>query len=257
MDTIILAYPDKVSNGAKLWHVCEHFGIQITNNPQTVFDYAIYWCNKTNSMPDWIISQIAQKMNVININCVNVLKSRVDKIWEKSCGYSITINPEKYQYEYVRKSQLQYRSHTGEVHDGIICDSPQKPDKKFVYQRLIDTSVDGGRFRTLRLPIFKKNIPCIIVKDSKDRFKEAHSVVEVEYDIFNYIDGVELYNIRKFCRKIGLDYGELDILRDNETERIYVVDVNNIAGDGIFGKLYEGVDELKTTLAETFKKEFL
>ena len=31
-----------------------------------------------------------------------------------------------------------------------------------------------------------------------------------------------------FCRTIGLDMGEIDVLRDNATGRIYIVDVNSM-----------------------------
>lgn len=30
----------------------------------------------------------------------------------------------------------------------------------------------------------------------------------------------------EFCARIGLDYGELDVLRDNDSGTIYVVDAN-------------------------------
>lgn len=31
----------------------------------------------------------------------------------------------------------------------------------------------------------------------------------------------------RLCRALGLDYGELDVLRDVEDGKLYVVDVNN------------------------------
>ncbi len=36
----------------------------------------------------------------------------------------------------------------------------------------------------------------------------------------------ELLNIYHFCEKIGMDYGELDVLRDRDDGRIYIVDAN-------------------------------
>jgi len=256
----ILVYPHKITNGAKLWHVCKELNIKIINNPKDDFDYAIYWNNQTISSPDKIIKNIAQKMRVINIGCFNVLKSNVDKIWQQVSGYNIKINPAKFNYKYVRKSQLQYRSHTGEKHDGIIFDFKQKRDPKYVYQRLIDTSLGSKKFRryrTLRLPIFNDNIPCLIIKESIDRFKEVKTRISI-CDPLDYFSFNELLLIRKFRKKFGVDYGELDILRDKNTNRIYVIDVNNLAGDGMFGKLpFEEITKLKILFAQTFKKEFL
>ena len=257
-DMKLLAYPYVVTKGAKLWHACNKLGVEITNDPNSDFKYAIYWNIKSNSTPDQVISEISHRMKVINIKCGNVLKYRVDEIWNEISGYTIKINPAKFKYKYVRKSQLQYCSHTGEKHDGVICNFNQKRDPRYVYQRLIDTSLPDGRYRTLRLPIFGDSIPCVIVKDSKDRFKESHSVVDICYDIFGWFSVEERKWIKKFRKGIGLDYGELDILRDKNTEKIYVIDVNNCAGDGIFGKLpiKESAD-LETLFAQTFKKEFL
>ena len=39
----------------------------------------------------------------------------------------------------------------------------------------------------------------------------------------------ELASIISYCRKIGLEYGELDILRCDITKQIYIIDVNNTA----------------------------
>ena len=32
---------------------------------------------------------------------------------------------------------------------------------------------------------------------------------------------------RRFCIHIGLDYGELDVIRDRKSGRIYIIDANN------------------------------
>ena len=37
----------------------------------------------------------------------------------------------------------------------------------------------------------------------------------------------ELKKVCQFCERMGLDYGEVDILRDNTDGRIYIVDANN------------------------------
>ena len=37
----------------------------------------------------------------------------------------------------------------------------------------------------------------------------------------------ELNKIHRFCAKIGMDYGEVDVLRDRDDGRIYIVDANN------------------------------
>ena len=39
----------------------------------------------------------------------------------------------------------------------------------------------------------------------------------------------EINLIKKFCKNFKLDFGELDILRDRHTKKIYIVDVNKTA----------------------------
>ena len=37
----------------------------------------------------------------------------------------------------------------------------------------------------------------------------------------------EINKIKEFCGRMGLDYGEVDVLLDSGERRIYIVDVNN------------------------------
>ena len=43
----------------------------------------------------------------------------------------------------------------------------------------------------------------------------------------NVLSGSEVALCQAFCREIGLEFGELDVLRDKESGRIYIVDANN------------------------------
>ena len=45
--------------------------------------------------------------------------------------------------------------------------------------------------------------------------------------------------ILDFCKGMGIEFADLDILRDNGTGKLYIVDVNNIAANTIFSKLGE------------------
>jgi glutathione synthase/RimK-type ligase-like ATP-grasp enzyme len=90
----------------------------------------------------------------------------------------------------------------------------------------------------IRVPIMGSDVPFAL-----KRYK-AHN------DMFDVTIGAELFatrdvlhddeiaKIRTFCREMGLDYGELDVLRDNRDGRIYIVDVNNTPA-GPIGPLYK------------------
>lgn len=45
--------------------------------------------------------------------------------------------------------------------------------------------------------------------------------------VTSVFSGIEKEKILAFTEKFGLDYGEVDVLRDNDDGRLYVIDVNN------------------------------
>jgi hypothetical protein len=64
-------------------------------------------------------------------------------------------------------------------------------------------------------------------------------------------------NLIRFCREFGLDYGELEVLRDGENGFLYVLDANNTpTGPSRLLTKKERHDPL-SILAETFDKVFL
>ena len=66
----------------------------------------------------------------------------------------------------------------------------------------------------------------------------------------------EQAKLLQFCRAIGLDYGELDVLRDNGDGRIYVVDANNTP-DSIEYLAKEEREEALNRTARAFVEAFL
>jgi hypothetical protein len=71
-----------------------------------------------------------------------------------------------------------------------------------------------------------------------------------------------------FCQKLGLDYGELDVLRDRIDRQLYIVDANNTPSSRLLfeplvlppEKCVITADERQFALekmAEFFQKEFL
>lgn len=257
----ILVYPDKIVPSAKFWYLCERLGIEITRNIDSDFDMGLFWSKKSDSFPDEKLIKVSLKKKIINIKLNCVLKSYIDKAWEEASGYSITIDPMDPPDFYVRKSQLQFRSHTGEVHDGRIFTNPQEPDERYVYQKLIGNIIQIKNevfYRVLRVPVFKENIPCLYIKDQPHRFKKsAGDIIINVVNVLKYIGKDEIKVILKFCKILGVEYAELDLLRDRDG-KLYGIDVNNLVGDGVFLKLSEtGSIKLQEILAKTFKKEFL
>src|SRR3972149_6205746 len=117
------------------------------------------------------------------------------------------------------------------LHKGQTIECPTEPrEGDFVYQKLICNETEDGFVEDMRVPIYGNRTPFVYLKyrSVKDRFVDREhtntkaTIVEVD----EVLSVNELNNIYRFCEKIGLDYGELDVLRDKDDGRIYIVDAN-------------------------------
>ena len=101
----------------------------------------------------------------------------------------------------------------------------------FVYQKLIQNEVEDGLVEDMRVPIFRNKTPFVYLKyrSVKDRFVDRNHTNKKAtiMEVAEVLSEDELNNIHRFFEKIGLDYGEVDVLRDRGDRRIYIVDANN------------------------------
>jgi len=241
----ILIYPDQAIYKSKLWQTIQELPIEESNNPKKRWDIGVYHELERNYNP---YPQRPPKLfyinkKVINLYCTNILKNYVDKIWERVAGYGITINPLSPPSIYVKKSIYQYKW------DGKIMTTPQKPEHGYVYQKYIDTHYDG-RYRTLRIPVIGNQIPFLIIKNSQHKFKGVNNKLK-KVDMKDEFTPKEINMIKLFIKAVGLDFGELDVLRDRDG-KIYCVDVNDKPGGPSFV-----INEVKQGFINAFKEEFL
>lgn len=156
----------------------------------------------------------------INGRCVDISKSNVGRVFRRVFGYDLDIDPRKHHGKIVRKSEI------NAVHDGEVLEGPiTEPDPGSVYQRLIDNTNDDGMVLDLRTGIVGNEIPYVFLKyrPVSVRFSNENAFVRLgSPEVFSV---EERGLILKFAREIGLDVGELDILRDRSSGKIFIVDV--------------------------------
>ena len=165
-----------------------------------------------------------QRSRALNERIEDISKTHVGRVFEKVFGYSLTVDPLTYEGLAVCKSDK------NGTHDGKIVQcpiAPQEVDPENVYQRLIDTATDGERSEDLRTNVVKGALPVVFhkYKSLEGRFGTSylHTDVRTANDVFS---SEEQTLIAGFCREIGLDFGCIDVLRDINDGRIYIVDVN-------------------------------
>ena len=246
----ILCYPEKPTYGHALQQICYFNGYTITNIPQEA-DVVVHFEDTTFRKYDQLLRQLNKKIKVINYRCFDISKERVEKIQQQAFGYGMSVNPLTFKGKYVKKGNL------NTLHNGIILDHPEKPEKGFVYQRLINHEVDG-QLIVLRVVVIGEKIPIVYVK-----FRPVNHMFGFKNYRVEIVDPMEVmstheYNkILKFCRLFGFDLGELDVLRDVDTNKLYVVDANNTPASPPYQVSMKRYKNALKIMAEVFQDTFL
>lgn len=156
----------------------------------------------------------------INFACTDVSKTKVASAFETVFGYALALDPATWSGPAVEKGEL------NGVHDGRIvqCPMPGSPGK--VYQHLVDNA-DGDMIEDLRTPCVAGR-PVLVFRKQRpihDRFANYNTRVTLDRPerVFSPED---LRQIEAFNQAMQLDWGGLDILRDRQSGKLYIVDVN-------------------------------
>ena len=156
-----------------------------------------------------------------NHGCTDISKSHVARVFEEVFDYPLTVDPLEVTGEIVEKPE------TNGVHGGRIVMAPCPPRPGFVYQRLVDTRDADSCCHDLRTPCAggEAVLVWIKVKTPQGRFSinNRRAMLAEVADIYT---PQEQALIRQFTARMGLEWGGLDILRDRNDGRIYIVDVN-------------------------------
>lgn len=196
--------------GAALWA-----GIHAAASPSAA-DAAFYFDDTTRGAPPAFPGAPA-----FNHRCVDISKGHVARVFATVFGYPLSLDPEGALGDIVEKAER------NGVHDGRIVTAPLRPRAGYVYQKLIDTTDEKGLVHDLRTPcaggtaivVWEKTKPAqrrFAIHNSRAALRDPQAI----------FSPVELERISAFTARIGLDWGGLDILRDRNDGRIYIVDVN-------------------------------
>lgn len=226
-------YPHKLVPTAKIAYVLDYLGIKVTDSKA---ELKFHWDYKDVNLGNkgWI-----------NGECKNIEKWYVDKIFTGIFGYSSLVDPSKPGI-CIRKDNKQYS------HSGVLIATPCKVEPGYIYQRYMNNIVGDWR-EIIRILIAKKDI-LILIKQQKGLITDGadYSGIYPDWELKS-ITLEEKKKVIEFSQKIGMDWGELDAIRDG---KLYIIDVNNIPGGQALAKLKERKRFLKE-LSEMFERNFL
>lgn len=237
-------YPMRPIPVARINTIAARLGLRI--------DFAIHpgepviaWDNGT-----WFRERARRRLppDAINAACTDISKSRVDREWASIAGYSIAVDPLTFAGPLVVKSERNGR------HDGLIVRGPIPARRSgYVYQRFVN-SVEGALLMELRTTIIGGEIPVVLERGRPATRWYADttlSIVRAPADLFSSAESAQLTN---FARRIGLDYGELDVLRDRDSGLIYVVDANRTPSGPEPHERSAHVEKVTALMAEPFAR---
>lgn len=157
----------------------------------------------------------------LNFSVGDVSKSYVSRVMETAFGYPLAVDPTTFVGEAVEKGE------GNGLHDGRLVTCPKQPVPGKAYQLVIKTEADDGWAYDLRTACVARKPVVVFLKKkpAAARFSIQNTSVDVKRpaEVFS---GAEIAQIEKFCEAMQLDWGGLDVLRERETGRLYVVDVN-------------------------------
>jgi hypothetical protein len=198
-----------------LWAAAVWGGMRFARSPEEA-DAAFYFEDQTIAMPP-----DPRHARAFNFGVGDVSKSKVAEVMEAAFGYPLALDPSTHQGDAVEKGE------GNGLHDGRIVQCPCEPIPGKAYQHLIRTADETGMARDLRTATVGGKP--IVVFDKRKPAGESFSiqntsvVVREPAEVFS---AAEILQIEHFCKVMKLDWGGLDVLREHETGRLYVVDVN-------------------------------
>jgi hypothetical protein len=247
----IVAYPDFPSKKTTLWKIANQLGYRLSNkllpNPKLI----IYFEDITHGSSDDLLKNYAGQ-TILNAECTDISKIKVDEIHLQVFGYNTFLDPTTYSGKAVMKSD------TNALHDGKIVECPVTATPGSVYQVLIDNSHDDQFVMDLRVAVIQDEIVHAYKKFKKYPVRFTNDVSYSElHPTQSLLSEAEINLILAFCAKMGVHFGELDILRNKSDNRIYIIDVNKTPYGPPFGLSSEDAKKALENLSRAFFNAFL
>lgn len=218
----ILCHPDKPDYSQVLYKICNLLGYRVTSSLKFQPDLIVAFQDITKRAHSPILAEIAADNFVVNQSCDDISKVKVEDVFRQVFGYGTFVDPETFVGPCVMKSN------DNAMHDGQLVQCPTAATLLgVVYQKLINNAV-GDEVQDIRVPVINGELPFVYLKFRSLRYRFSNMNTRATMlSIDSAFTRAEVALIKEFAEKLGLDFGELDVLRDVGDGKIYIVDVNN------------------------------
>ncbi|MET0544950.1 MAG: hypothetical protein ABWZ40_01445 [Caulobacterales bacterium] len=205
--------PDTPRPWYVIWAAVSWAGFRFARS-ETDADIHFYFDDSTWSAP------LSSTFEYVNGRCTDISKSRVAEAFDEAVGYRLSVDPNVYDKLAVEKGQI------NGAHDGRIVRCPAVAKTGKSYEKLVNAT-ENGMAVDLRTSIVGGK-PVAVIRKTKPiskRFSIHNSTVKY-LEVSEVFTAAETTLIEGFCAVMKLQWGALDVLRDRDDGRIYIVDVN-------------------------------
>lgn len=240
-------YPEQPGQHAKIHRILKVLGYTIKPKAPLVF----HWTYKTVRPHVDIPAE-----RVINILSLDASKEKVLQVNDR-VGNPMQVDPATFYGVVVSKGQGQ-----GSKDIKLVQCPTSNIDPERSYMLWIDHRSAPEHLMEYRVPCFlrkeKMEIPLVWVKTFpvSNIWHRAYSDKEkvVLRNVHEVFSCEEYRIIEAFCREMGMEYCELDIVRSNHNGKIYVLDANNTPHNGIYQVLTDmQAEKSDQMLAKSFE----
>jgi hypothetical protein len=156
----------------------------------------------------------------INARLLDISKRHVNEVHGRVFGYDLSPEP--------GTAELMEKSDDNAAHDGRIVDHPSG-QPGVVTHRLIDNRLTEHVVVDHRVSVMNGRIVYDIVRHRPihDRFRHvSQNRLAIVVEPSSQFSDVEQAHLVAMAEAMGADWADLDVLRDRNSGRVYVVDVN-------------------------------
>lgn len=152
----------------------------------------------------------------------DISKSALEARHHSVFNYGVAVDPLTYKGVMLEKSEANAAHDGSEIKGPITAVTSGK-----VYQRIIDNRLPDDRFADFRAVVIGDALPMVYCKVKAAGRRYTNETAEVTLlETEAVFSSQECDQILALCRLMGVDFAELDVLRDAGDGLVYVVDVN-------------------------------
>ena len=220
---VVLVWPDMPSRRTALHKMTRNLGWELTNKPRSAHLLGIHFEDATHKS----ITALPEAMNDAstwwNAHCHDISKGNLEHHHQAAFGYGMRIDPTHHRGTFVVKSDDNAK------HDGALVQGPIAPNevqKRVVYQREIDNRDPNGRHFDYRVVYIRGSLPVVYIKYKASDSRFTNKTSQVDLLAASPFTPEEEACMDRLARSMRVDYAEFDVLRDRNSNQLYVVDVN-------------------------------